>query len=265
MLVILIHTNEAERLRHARPALARVTSLFPESRYLEVFEQPAIVPVPAATAIRRRLAQYVVARQWARYNGAPVRGGVRFAADALKSGVNAVKGAANGRLRRRFALETILANKHIESWRRLIDSDQRFAILAESDAVIADDAYAGIAALGAVLPADDRFFYADLAGGVDPATLGLAEMTVERIGPYAHLSRCATNTTCCYAISRSMAAAFLNIHNRRPPFFDFTPDWLINAMFLTVTREGGSIECWHAVPPVITHGSASGIVSSTLR
>lgn len=162
-------------------------------------------------------------------------------------------------------IEMAVSVKHQEAWRILQKGQATSFLILESDAVWIEDRSLELMNLLGILT-DMRPTYINLAGGLDVSELGVEKLIKEDGGELQSdrrfFKKPITNTSCAYAINRSLCDLFLTHIESHPQQKSLGIDWLINAVFLELTNEAVEVICVHAIPPVLHHGSMTGISSS---
>ena len=158
-------------------------------------------------------------------------------------------------------VEKAVTRKHAQAWRDFASSSDTELLILESDAGVTDSTVAVLKTLledPSGLPC-----YVNLAGGLDPKALGidlLSAQSRQDNAPLTTYSKPVTNTSCAYLINQPMAHLVLEYLEREPLDEQLGIDWLWNAVFLA--NQEVPIECLHAQPPAIIHGSTQGLTKS---
>lgn len=162
-------------------------------------------------------------------------------------------------------IEMAVSVKHQEAWRILQKGEATSFLILESDAVWIEDRTKELVNLLGLLT-DTHPTYINLAGGLDLSELGVEKLIKdddsELLTNRRFFKKPITNTSCAYAINRSLCDLFLTHIENHPQQKSLGIDWLINAIFLELTNEAVEVICVHAIPPVLHHGSMTGISSS---
>jgi hypothetical protein len=157
-------------------------------------------------------------------------------------------------------IESFVTAKHIEAWRRLLAGDEDLVIVLESDATITSDSLPAVS--GIVALAGDEPFYANLAGGLDRADIGIDHLVIGRSEHAVELRKPVTNTSCAYVVNWGLAERLVGFVDAYPKAAGLGVDWLFNAFFLDAADSGAGITCVHADPPALGHGSLTGVTTS---
>lgn len=257
--VATIHNGELD----SSPALEVVAAV---SRWTvavdDVSEQAAWDPNPDVEELKRwRREQAALELAWADYLGtrpSPIQATLGKILFSLRLRTSSAERANAWRVRQ---VEIAVADKHIRAWQQFVDSDEDELLVLESDAALTDQAEPAIQAL--LTHASDRPRYVNLAGGLNTDELGIARWESDRWqgdGRFMAFSKPVTNTSCAYVVNRAMAQVALDHLVAAPKDKSLGIDWVINSAFLA--REKDSIECLHALPPVLQHGSMVGLTQS---
>ena len=161
-------------------------------------------------------------------------------------------------------VEQAVTAKHIAAWRALDASTAQELLVLESDAVRTDQSRTTIEEL-LDRPVDVPR-YVNLACGLDARSIGithLRDQTRTHINRLQHYRKAVTNTSCAYLVNRRFVGIALSHLDSAQQDAQLGIDWLFNAIFLDQAQsEDRTIDCWHAEPPVIVHGSAQGVTKS---
>lgn len=164
------------------------------------------------------------------------------------------------RLPRNSAIELAVTDKHIRAWDRFLDSDADLLICFEDDAIFKESSAAGLsdvlAAIAHLKP--QELLYVDLAGGMPVSALRIAALEDRKEGSFTYYKKPVTNTACAYLLNRSTAGLFRSILSKSPNLRLFGIDWLMNALFIELEKQGMKTLCFHADPTVFNHGSTTG-------
>lgn len=228
----------------------------------EVYQQSPFPQTPnVAELVRWRTRQASLEEEWAHYLGRPrarmwILAGRTWFIVTIRGSRSAVQKAWHIR-----QVEKVVTAKHVRSWREFLASAEDELLVLETDSVLTDHTDAVIEAIAAHPTHLPR--YVNLAGGLDLRDLGVDHLA---IGPaeghhhLTHFSRAVTNTSCAYVMNRAMAQLALDYVGARPQDEELGIDWLWNAIFLA--NQATDIQCMHAQPPAIIHGSTQGLTKS---
>ena len=267
LFIAAIHNGEFATSPSAVVA-SRIEELFPGSQLQEISQQHAFEDSPNMDRLRKWASrQWTLERQWRRYLGlsSSVRNVLATAGEFLWRLRVASQEDFRNRAWRIRQVEVAVSRKHQEAWACFQASDHLFALIVESDATWTPDSNPGISAIAERLPIDSPV-YVNLAGGLGALELSIAHL--RNFSSEAHVPgfTCyrspVTNTSCAYIINRSMAGLLLEQCRASPEVAALGIDWIVNATFLTAHEKGVEIQCWHAEPPVLLHGSTSGVTKS---
>ena len=261
--VALIHNRNEERLAAIRPDIQRMVeehaATISEHAWQTDLSASPLTTLRLLKANRRHERMH---REHLRFRGRP-----RARSTLRPALITAAKSFIRGDrlVRYRGALiEQLLTDKHIRAWTTFIDSEADVLIVLEDDAVFRTDSFHGLAALiQRIGPDIARPIYVDVAGGfplrkvVDPrlgkvAWSGVTEFPI----PF-------TNTTCGYLATRPLVVAMLERVTWDSELRSLGVDWLINELMMRCHRDEPVI-CFHTDPPVLSHGSLTGIYQSEI-
>ena len=257
--IAAIHNGELEGApaRQVIEASEPLTASFLE--YVDQSPFPIEPDVHALREWRRRQAELEV--RWAAYLGRP-----KF---SLTSAVGRWSFITQIRVSRDVRstkwkirqIEKAVTAKHAAAWRDFHSSTHSELLVVESDSVMTESTVGVLSSL--LRNETTRPRYVNLAGGLEPKALAIDHLAVgssENCDELISFSRPVTNTSCAYLINQPMADRALDYLERRPIDGDLGIDWLWNAIFLDNLNT--DIDCLHAQPPAITHGSIRGVTKS---
>lgn len=265
LCLALIHNNDAARNALIRPALSKLADELGLSRQVtsvEVSWQPALAPSSTAVVLKRNLQYQILERNWVRYRGqkptrrsSVMRKFFKFAKSFLLN-----KDGLGERLPRNSAIELAVTDKHIRAWDRFLDSDADLLICFEDDAIFKDTSAADLSDVLAVIAhtKPQELLYVDLAGGMPISNLKIAALEDRKEGFFTYYKKPVTNTACSYLLNRSTAGLFRSILSNSPELRHVSIDWLLNALFIELEKQGMKALCFHADPTVFNHGSTTG-------
>jgi GR25 family glycosyltransferase involved in LPS biosynthesis len=266
LLIALIHNNEQEM--PSRRVSDELKSRIVGTNFLEVFEQANFSPQADFPKLLHHLkTQLRIEDSWRQYRGK------QSYVSRLKAGVNFIRkllllsSLSNVRKREWHIreIECAVSLKHQTAWQQFQESDSDALLVLESDAAWIEDASEEIAELLDLLPGSGPT-YLNLAGGLELEQLGIELLTkTMEVAPRPNtkaFSKPVTNTSCAYAINQDLADSFLSYIKSFPEQESLGIDWLINAVFLELARQRQEVTCVHSYPPILHHGSMTGISSS---
>lgn len=261
----VVHNQNAARNSYLFPHIeALITALrqhHPVVR-MEAWSQPDVQPHSVRMALLRDFLYFKLDREWSRYRLLPVKAPIRAARVFIK---NAIKkycppGEQASRWMRNSHIETIVTDKHIRLWQQFLDTDMRYLLVFEDDAVFKDDSIERFCALHeqlAQLPSD-TLIYVDLAGGCSLDQLAISKLEAQREAGLRHYSKPTTNTACAYMLNRATVKLFTQHLVRRPWLRLIGIDWMMNKLFMLSKFQDNQVYCVHADPTLFQHGSTTG-------
>ena len=257
--IAAIHNGELDQA----PARLLIEALSAQAAStVEFTKQVPFGAVPDVTEMsvwRRR--QGELETQWSQYLDQPRSGLLSTlgrAAFEVKLRTSGIRRSDMWKVRQ---IEKAVTTKHIRAWRDFLESTDAELLVLESDAGLTGDTTAAIGKLVTSSMTDPR--YVNLAGGLDIHDLGIDHLIGNVWSVDASLTefhRPVTNTSCAYLINRPMAQLVIDHLHQAPADAELGIDWLFNATFLA--SQGTRIQCLHARPPVIIHGSLHGLTTS---
>jgi hypothetical protein len=266
LLIVLIHN--CENVIPSRNVADRLRSKLNGAGLLEVFIQEEFSEETLFHRLVRHLfLQFRLEDLWREYLGKQSR------ISRIKAEINIVRKIAmlsvvasyRKREWRIREIECAVSRKHQLAWGHFQQSDAKLLLVLESDAAWIDGVSEKIPELLQLLETDSPA-YLNLAGGLRFDELGVQLLMeapdgadYEKIKTFA---KPVTNTSCAYAVNRSLANAFMSHTRDFPAHKTLGIDWLINGVFLELTRRGQVVTCTHSWPPILLHGSMAGISES---
>ena len=262
LVIAAIHNGELPQAP-ARGLIDRLGDL--TDQVIEVEEQPPFQASADARALKdwRRNQAWLESR-WADYRERPTNKLTASLGRALFDikmdlSVTARRDAWHVR-----QVEQAVTAKHIVAWRRFQGSGDEELLVLESDAGITNRTRPTVDHLLDDPAEEPR--YVNLAGGLHTDAIGITHLQDPTKSPDGQLRRYrkpVTNTSCAYLVNRPFVDAALKHLEKEPEDAHLGIDWLFNAIFLDYTQTTGAvIECWHAEPPAIVHGSLEGVTKS---
>lgn len=230
----------------------------------EVFDQPeSLGTVDTDELVSWRHAQRHLEGQWRKHlkRDNPLRN----AAAAFNEGMY--------RLRLRFdsefqtgqwhtrQIERFVTAKHIRAWRKFIESPHSTLVVIESDATLTRESRGRVNNV-LVEVTSDQPTYVNLAGGLSRSDIAIGSLAAGDVNGMTVFNRPVTNTSCAYALNRSLVVDILSFLDESPETATLGIDWLFNAFFINQTVKGKEIRCLHSQPPALLHGSLTGITRS---
>lgn len=260
VLLAAIHNGELSR----SPAQVVVDEFREDEvvqRVIEVRDQPALSDAPDLTALRAwRRQQRLFEEHWRVYLGQPphrIRAAAGEAAFSVRSRLSRAFLADAWRARQ---VERFVTAKHIQAWRALQSGGEDLLLVIESDAVIGSHSTEVLNQVAEV--AGDGPLYVNLAGGLAWSDIAIDHLAGRRDRFLVPFTNAVTNTSCAYVINRPFAEAILEFIERDPSIESLGVDWVVNAFLMDVSEHGQTVECWHADPPALGHGSLTGVTRS---
>ena len=267
LFIAAIHNGELAN-SPAAIVVSQVEALFPGSRVQEVSQQQGFEDLSDLVALREWSSrQWVLERRWRNYLGraSRLRGLLARIGKQLWRVRVAYQAAFRDRAWRIRQVEAAVSRKHQAAWKDFLASDLDLVLLLESDATWTPESAAGLSTAVELLTCKSPG-YVNLAGGLSARELSIAHLrpSVSGAAPPGFLRYLppVTNTSCAYLINRPMAELLLNQCRTHPTSSALGIDWLVNATFLEAQETRIEIECWHADPPVLIHGSTTGVTKS---
>lgn len=165
-------------------------------------------------------------------------------------------------------VEARVTAKHIAAWRALLESPAHAALVLESDAAWITERSPAVLNSMEHLP-DATPAYMNLAGGLSEFHVRISKVDASRNSGGQHpdtkfidFKVPVTNTSCAYGVNRPLAEMLLTYVQEYPGSESLGVDWLVNAAFAHLTKQNISLACVHVDPPLLIHGSRTGITQS---
>lgn len=261
----IVHNRNATRngylFPHIEALITAVRQRHPVLR-IEAWSQPDVQPHSVRMALLRDFLYFKLDREWSRYRLLPVKASVRAARVFVK---NAIKkycppGEQAFRWMRNSHIETIVTDKHIRIWQQFLDTDMRYLLVFEDDAVFKDDSIQRLCALHAqlMLMQPDSPIYIDLGGGCTLDQLAINKLESRQETGFRHYRKPTTNTACAYMLNRATVKLFTQHLVRRPWLRLIGIDWMMNKLFMLSNLADDQVYCVHADPSMFQHGSTTG-------
>lgn len=266
LLIVLIHNNEDEN--PSREVAENLMREIAGIDLVQISEQADFSQnVLLRQLFRHLLMQVRIEDLWRTYRGK------QSFISRLKAGINffyrifllLVRPNIRRREWRIREIEIILSQKHLTSWQKFQQSDANQLLVLENDAAWIKGESEEIPRLLEIL-AGNSPSYLNLAGGLNLAELGIELLTETLKEPPLDNTKTflkpITNTSCAYAINRPLVNAFLSHIENFPEQKLLGIDWLINGVFLKMSENRIGVTCVHSQPPILLHGSMTGISNS---
>jgi len=271
LLIALIHNNSESRCPYIRGRIGELCGALRGNfaiQTLEVFFQPEPVPQTSWMSFARDLMKWRLERRWKQYRELPTRSWatdikklIRHCACMYLSGSGAQDLA---RAKQHSTLELAVADKHIRAWTQFMESGAEWMIVFEDDAVFREDSIRRLLdLLQDSSLRSSQHIYIDLSGGCPCDGIQVDRLETHRDASFRHFRKPVTNTTCTYLISRPLVGLLLEQVVRRPWLRLHQSDWLLNALFVRLEKQGLDCLCMHASPTIFSHGSVTGEYAST--
>lgn len=262
LLVAAVHNGELDG-SPARTVIDDLREVDLAQRVIEIQQQPPFVDeVDVDALIEWRRQQAAREIRWRAYLGDRRRWrrlATRAAVAAFNVRVRTSRAFAGEQWRIR-QVERFVTAKHIAAWRAFDSATEDELLVIESDATVQPRTFTGLRQLVDQAPTEAR--YVNLAGGLDLHALGVEEHIATRGPGEIRFERPVTNTSCGYLVNHPLVRRLLDFIDENPDAESAGIDWLFNECFMTTQREGLTVVCIHADPPVLGHGSLMGATES---
>ncbi len=260
VLLAAIHYGELQ----SAPARELIDALGADFAVQEVFNQPELASKVDRTALDAwAKRQWELESQWRSYLDQDstlrnVQGKLGEQAWRMRMSLD---GRARSEAWRSRQIEAFVSAKHAVAWRAFLDGPHQVLLVLESDASLLPHTRDGVARILSRIDVT-KPVYVNLAGGLDPVDLGLEVFRVSSDDRGMLYDRAVSNTSCAYLVTRPTAELIVNHLESAPNDAALGIDWIFNAVFLATSDDSEPIQCFHAEPPVIGHGSRTGVTQS---
>ena len=165
------------------------------------------------------------------------------------------------------ATEISVTDKHIRLWDQFLDSSADFLVCFEDDALFKPESADLLRLLIRELAASysQTPCYIDLASGMPVPMLCVDNLLSDQDSRYRYYRKPVTNCACVYLMNRPLVERLHGILIKKPWLRLFTPDWLLQVLFVRLRGEAMQTHCRHACPPFFDHGSAMGHYTCLVR
>lgn len=263
--IAVVHNKNSARNGYLFPHLDQLSDALANTctvTRLEAWAQPEVVPHRKWMALCRDVVSTRLQREWARYCLRNVESSWQAMRTVIKN--TRKKLFLGGDQAKRWVhnshIETIVTDKHIRLWQQFLDTDRRYLLVFEDDAVFKEGSVAGVLSLCARLDNQEpsRSVYVDLAGGCAVDDLAIDKLLAEQDEHFRRYRKPVTNTACVYMINRATVELFVACLIRRPWWRLISVDWLMNQLFTLRNFQDDQALCLHADPAIFQHGSTTG-------
>jgi len=266
LLIVLIHNNEDEN--PSREVAENLMHGIAGVDLIQVCEQAEFSQkIYLSQLFRHLLTQLRIEDLWRTYRGrqsfnSRIKAGINF---LYRIFLLLVRPNIRRREWRIREIEIALTIKHLTSWQKFQQSDANQLLVLENDAAWINGESEEIPQLLELLMGASPT-YLNLAGGLNLTELGIELLTEtfkeNPLNDTKTFFKPITNTNCAYAINRPLVDAFISHIENFPEHKSLGADWLINRIFLKMTENRIGVTCVHSWPPILLHGSMTGISNS---
>ncbi len=263
--IAIVHNKNPARNGYLFPHLDQLSEALAKKctvTRLEAWAQPEVVPHARWMALCRDAVYTKLQRDWACYCLRNVETSWRAMRAFIKS--TRKKLSLVGDQAKRWVhnshIETIVTDKHVRLWQQFLDTDKRYLLVFEDDAVFKEGSILGVLSLCAHLDSHEssRPVYVDLAGGCAIQDLAIDKLLAEQDENFRRYRKPVTNTACVYMVNRATVEIFVAGLIRRPWLRLISVDWLMNRLFMQRNFQDDQVLCLHAAPTIFQHGSTTG-------
>jgi hypothetical protein len=255
--VVLIHNNDAQRLRSAMAVIESIRSELDtvgiSSELYEIHQQPKVEPVSRLEYLRLTILDSIIQiRYFRNYLKLPYKYWLPYVIGLAWSFSSLF---ASMQKRKRKKIESIITGKHFQSWHLFQKFD--FLIILEDDIIQTGplDELVKIAHQVAILDKDVPV-YIDLAGGYPPNLINNKSPNPSSL----ELGKLYTNTACGYLLNSHLAQLLLSYYDSHNFTSKVGIDFFLNAAFSSLKTNLGF--CFHLQRVGLSHGSFKGVFKS---
>ena len=262
-MLAAVHNGELEQ-SPAQEVVRHLLAADLTQEAFEVVDQPELLgTVDTDELVTWRHAQRHLEGQWRKHlkRDNPLRN----VAAALNEGTYRLRLRLDSQFRtgqwRTRQIERFVTAKHIRAWRKFIESPHSILVVIEADATLTPEG--GGRLKNALLEVTtDHPTYVNLAGGLSRSDIAIGSLAAGDVNGMTVFSRPVTNTSCAYAVNRSLVVDLLHFLDEFPETATLGIDWLFNAFFVNQTVQGKEVRCLHSEQPALLHGSLTGVTRS---
>lgn len=266
IMLALIHNNNEQRNAYLRPRLAELSAML--SNYFDVNQaeisyQAQLVPHSLKVSIYRELICFQLMNAFYSSNKIGGRNKIKEIIGFLRHIAKRYflyRGKDLVLHQRKSATEVFVTDKHISAWRNFLDSDSDILLCFEDDVILPKDSARELVTLleQRIVEMCIGAEFIDLAGSFDIQVLdntAIKSLPNQRLNAYFPGF---SNTACSYLLTKGMAKLFYAELGKNALLRLIAVDWLINKLFILLSKSNDEYHCFHAKPPYFLHGSASG-------
>lgn len=259
--ISLIHNNNSERYLYIKSRLIDMQSYLSANQFevnlSEVSHQPEIESHSNLFLLLRMVIYQIVDRNWCKYRQIKSFFPLRHIYNLTRN-IPLSKNSRD-RKRRSSAIEMIVTDKHIRAWAQFLETDSKYLICFEDDAIFKDDSNSSLRNLFTLIEENkEQFLYVDLAGGCNFEALRVKKFQYKQDENFRYFSKPVTNTACVYLMNRQLVAYFYKTLLNNLWIRMVGIDWMMNQILTTIKFDTFTSKCLHAYPPIFLHGSTTG-------
>ena len=255
--VVLIHNNDAKRLRSAMTVIESIRSELDavdfSTELYEIYQQPKVEPISRVEFARRTILDSLVQiRYFRNYLMLPYKYWLPYAIGFILSFFSLF---ASTQKRKSKKIESIITHKHFRAWRLAQKFD--FVIILEDDIIQTGPLDEFVKAAHQVATLDkDVPVYIDLAGGYHPNMVNNKSPSASSF----ELGKLYTNTACGYLLNSHLAQYLVSYYDSHNFTSKIGVDFFLNAAFSSLKTNLGF--CLHLQRNGLSHGSFKGVFKS---
>lgn len=256
----LIHNQNPERVNYIRPKIKEIKKRFSSQVDIEIFEvfyQPKKIESKAFLTLFIKILYWHINREVSKYKENKRRN-LLVDISILFIGLLNIFTDLHKQIRR-FAIEAIIADKHIRAWSSFLEKNADLLICFEDDVVFRDNSLSQLKKILKHIKTikTKKPLYIDLAGGNNREVTKTQELIKKHDNLGDYYKKPITNTACCYLINKQTGQIFIDQVTKMPWLRLICADWVMNKIFVT-TEKINKYYCLHSNPTVFKHGSLTG-------
>ena len=255
--VVLIHNNDAQRLRSATAVIGSIRSALETvgfaTELYEIHQQPKVEPISRVEFFRLTIIDSLIQiRYFRNYLMLPYKYWLPYVIGFFRSFFSLF---ASTQKRKSKKIESIITRKHFQAWQ--LGQKFDFVIILEDDIIQTGplDEFVKIAhqvaSSGRNVPV-----YIDLAGGYSPNIINNKSPSASSL----EIGKLYTNTACGYLLNSHLAQYLVGYYDSHNFTSKIGIDFFLNAAFSSLKTNLGF--CFHLQRNGLSHGSFKGVFKS---
>lgn len=255
--VVLIHNNDAQRLRSAMTVIENVRSELDtvgvSTELYEIHQQPKVEPVSRLEFLRLNILDSIIQLKYFRnYLMLPYKYWLPYLVRFVWSLFSLF---ASIQKRKSKKIESIITHKHFQAWK--LGQKFDFLIILEDDIIQTGPLNEFVKIAHQVATSDRNVpVYIDLAGGYPPNIINNKFPSASSL----EIGKLYTNTACAYLLNSHLAQYLVGYYDTHNFTSKVGIDFFLNAAFSSLKTNSGI--CFHLQENGLSHGSFKGVFKS---